>query len=434
MKSIFIIAIVVIFQLIQVSIAQDCSLIVPPNPLSADGLATPYYLVSNDPAAPCSQTADGATFVQGAVINTRNGEVFIYNPLVIDVGTSPAIAPVVPDLPKHFVVALWFGTNGDSVTLIDNSGSLNDGNCVNGISSSIFGQYAYCNAPAFFIAANIQIQFGNLNVPRLGQAKDGDACPTSRDFFIVDQDQSDNVVTSYLITQDGTLAQNTAANRRNFPGSTVLDNGSDEGLVVAVDSALGCSPWTVTDLADPSNTLASLPMNELLAAYKQQSPIALVPALDPMVLDNNGNANLAKVNLYRIGVDQHIATSLRDANTKSYCRSLGKVFATRMMNSVTKKLLSAQPSVDDVATNLYTFMAARFENSFTVGLNCTGLLNTDIPVIVTWDKHGKAVDATVDENALKNSVWDDTSSSIMSSSAQLVISISFLAISLIMAM
>jgi len=61
-------------------------------------------------------------------------------------------------------------------------------------------------------------------------------------------------------------------------------------------------------------------------------------------------------------------------------------------------------------------------------------LNTDIPVIVTWDKHGKAVDATVDENALKNSVWDDTSSSIMSSSAQLVISISFLAISLIMAM
>src|SRR5438876_11722283 len=35
----------------------DCTLIVPPNPLSAQGLATPYQLVATDPAnGPCNES------------------------------------------------------------------------------------------------------------------------------------------------------------------------------------------------------------------------------------------------------------------------------------------------------------------------------------------------------------------------------------------
>src|SRR5213595_1914976 len=76
----------------------DCTLIVPSQPLSAQGLATPYHLVSTDPAnGPCNESNKAqAAFVQGAVINPATGQISIYNPLVIDQGTRPAAAPIVP--------------------------------------------------------------------------------------------------------------------------------------------------------------------------------------------------------------------------------------------------------------------------------------------------------------------------------------------------
>src|SRR5437667_10579669 len=89
----------------------DCTLIVPSNPLSAQGLATPYQLVATDPAnGPCNESNKvQAAFVQGAVIDPATGQISIYNPLVIDQGTQPAAAPVVAQLPAKGVVALWFG-------------------------------------------------------------------------------------------------------------------------------------------------------------------------------------------------------------------------------------------------------------------------------------------------------------------------------------
>ena len=77
-----------------------------------------------------------------------------------------------------------------------------EGNCVNGLTTpvvSIFGQVAYCNAVAFFAEAYNLIQAGTLVVPPLGMANDKQPCPTVRDFFVVDMDQSDNVVTTYLV-------------------------------------------------------------------------------------------------------------------------------------------------------------------------------------------------------------------------------------------
>ena len=189
--------------------------------------------------------------------------------------------------------------------------ALRDGQCVDGLGQSAFGQVAYCHAPAFFSAANRLIQMKKLTPPALGIAKDGMTCPSVRDFSVVDQDQSDNVTSTYRITQDGALAQDTAATAAQFPDSSVLKNGSDNRLVaVALDAALGCSPWKAPDLADPGQMVTALPLDELQAAMYQAAPVALVPSGDPMTLVN-GHPNLVKQNLYRVGVDQSWVSSTR---------------------------------------------------------------------------------------------------------------------------
>src|SRR5215469_6902921 len=186
----------------------DCTLIVPPNPLTAQGLATPYQLTATDPnQGPCNESnPNQAVFVQGAVIDPATGKISIYNPLVIDKGTNPAIAPVVPQLPPGGIVALWGGGNDNNTTLRGTQGSLKQGFCVNGVNGSIFGQVWYCNAPAFFKVANQAIAAGKLVPPPIGKAKDGLPCPTVRDFSVVDQDQSDNVTSDYLVTASGQTA------------------------------------------------------------------------------------------------------------------------------------------------------------------------------------------------------------------------------------
>jgi hypothetical protein len=101
------------------AVNMNCTLIVPANPLSAQGLATPYQLVATNPAdGPCNEANGNQTaFVQGAIINPRTGQLSIYDPLVVDAGTQPAAAPVVPRLPRGAVVGIWFGYNGNTLSL-----------------------------------------------------------------------------------------------------------------------------------------------------------------------------------------------------------------------------------------------------------------------------------------------------------------------------
>jgi hypothetical protein len=97
----------------------NCTLIVPVNPLTPLGLATPYQLTATDPAdGPCHEDDESqAAFVQGAIINPAGGQISVYDPLVIDAGTTAAVAPVLPAIPANAVVALWFGFNGTDLTL-----------------------------------------------------------------------------------------------------------------------------------------------------------------------------------------------------------------------------------------------------------------------------------------------------------------------------
>ena len=376
---------------------QDCTLIVPADPLTARGLATPYQLVATNPAnGPCHETnANQSAFVQAAIIDLVTGQISVYNPLVIDKGTSPAITPTAPVLPQFHVVAIWFGFNANNLSLVEtNAGDLDDSFCTQNL-----GQFAYCNAVLFFLAAQDAIDDGRLTVPPIGTSpRDGEVCPTVRSFVHVDQDQSDNVTTVYLFTINGQVAQNTAANRTALQGSIARGNPSDNRLLdVFIDGALGCTPWTVPNLADNGAPVPALPLNELQAQKFQAAPIARVPLGDPFTFQPpiTGVQSLTQVNRYRRGVDQQRADDNDDANTTTYCSNLRTLHPQKIFRD--RAFLTAFRSVDPaVANTLFTFMAQRYVASYQI-LNCQALLN--LPVNVTLVTTGGVVtDATLLNN------------------------------------
>lgn len=344
-----------------------CTIVVPANPLSAAGLATPYQLAATNPGqGPCHEAdPNQAAFVQAAVLDPATGAVSVYSPLVVDRGSKPAARPVTPRLPAGAVVAVWFGYNGGVLTL---SGP-GAGSCVNGVPGSPFGQFAYCNAAAFFTAADSAVTAGRLKVPALGTASDGRPCPTVRDFAVVDQDQSDNLPTSYLITGTGTVAQDTAANRAALGRSAQpLSNGSDNRLLADfIDPALHCTPFTAPDLADPGARTTALALNELQGRLQAQ-PAALVPPNDPMTTVND-RPSLAKTNLYRAGTGQtplpqsaNLAAAGRD-----YCTNLTTIAPKRF--AADRAALAAAPSPDPASPNLLSFLRSRFTGSLQL-LHC----------------------------------------------------------------
>ena len=93
----------------------NCTIVVPAQPLSAQGLATPYKLAG----AGCTMAnTDTQAFVQATIIDPATGVLSVYEPLVITQGTTAAVAPVVPTLPAGAVVTIDFGFNGDNLTLV----------------------------------------------------------------------------------------------------------------------------------------------------------------------------------------------------------------------------------------------------------------------------------------------------------------------------
>jgi hypothetical protein len=281
MKSLSLVVLVsaLIMYMVIKSDAQ-CTLVVPNNPLTAEGLAS-LYLLSGDG---CDETsANTAVFVESAIYRPSNGKIFLYSPLVVNAGDPfAAVPPTVPQLHNGDVVGLWFGSNSMSITLTSAAGGngFEAGNCVNGgpTGTGVFGQVAFCNAVQFFAAANHGIKHHRLRIPPLGRGTSGQQCPSTRSFSVVDQDQSDNVLTAYLVVptnggrQNGCgchghghghgnngnaaparLAQFTVPNRQRFSTATEIDNGSDNRLLGDfINPALGCPTWTATDLSDPT--------------------------------------------------------------------------------------------------------------------------------------------------------------------------------------
>ena len=102
---------------------------------------TPYQQTGCDQR----QFADQASFVEAAIWDPATNSFSLYHPLVVNQGDAAGVnfvAPVVPVVPQNAVVAVWFGTNGGSLTLT--GAGVQQGGCVNGLNQngveSIFGQ------------------------------------------------------------------------------------------------------------------------------------------------------------------------------------------------------------------------------------------------------------------------------------------------------
>ena len=372
----------------------DCKLEVPAFAFTPKGLATPWKLSSG--AIKCREAnPNTSVFVQATIFSPSTKQFFIYSPLVIDKGTRSAIAPVVPKLPADAVVGIWGGGNDNTTKLVGH-----DDQCINGF-MTVFGQVFFCGAARFFKA----VKKAHVVPPPLGTANDGLPCPTVRDFSIVDQDQSDNVQTTYIANPAGMIAQDTAANEALMKTYITLSNGSDNALLTKlVLPALGCKPWTAPDLANGGAPALSQALDEIQAAAYQASPQALVPPTDPMVLVN-GKESLMKLDLYRAGVDQPLVYNLRAASPMQYC--LNVMAAVKRVVANAQVYAQYPTAVASVANNLWTFLAARLDTTLSSpvgqgGLGCTGagnviggLLHRPSPVQLTLDINGVAISATI---------------------------------------
>jgi hypothetical protein len=372
----------------QAAASMNCVISVPANPLTAQGLATPWVL------------GDGCTWANGgtegvfveATILAPNGQLQVYDPLVINQGTPPAVAPTPPTIVAGSQVIISAGFNGNALALVGPGAA--QGNCVDAFGNSLINQTPQCNAANFYRLANSEIARGTLTVPAVGTGKDGRACQTTRDFGLIDQDQSDNVVASYLFDPaTGQTAQATAANKANAAAATIESNGSDNGLLNNfVDIALGCTPFTAPNPTNPNGTSGSQAMDELSARANQKGAIALLPVNDPQLLVG-GQFSLGKTNAYRIETDQRPlpANTNTSQNAARYCRNMVNIQTPRLKLDAAMETGTASP-VPALGKNLANFLAARESGSFG-NLNCQnfGLTN---PVTLTVDGNGVATAAT----------------------------------------
>jgi hypothetical protein len=359
-------------------VPPDCSLIVPLHPLTAAGLATPWQLTGPGGADPngsgCTEANQNLdAFVQATILDPATGQLWVYEPLVVTAGTTPAAAPAVPKLPADAVTDIMIGFNGNNLQLLGaGPQTLANAHCVNGLGGSLFGQVSYCGSGPFFAAAQAAMADGRLKVPSNGISPvTGQQCPTTRSFDIVDQDPSDNVTTQYLVTGTGQTAQDTAANQAALAGSQVINNGSDNELLdVFVLPALRCAPFTAPDLSNGGAAGTSQSLDELMAAKDQQAPIALTPLTDPMTLRGAAQST-TKTNLYRQGVGQApVSAAQTDDTPAMYCANMLNA-ATRFINGQRVNLISKASPSPAAGNNLFTFMAARLSMSFT-NLGCAG--------------------------------------------------------------
>jgi hypothetical protein len=364
----------------------NCTLAVPANPLSAAGLATPWQLGDG-----CSEANPNEEAFVEATILAPSGKLTIYDPLVVTQGTTPAVAPVAPTIPRGSTVIINAGFNGNNLVL-QGAGAA-QGRCIDAFGTSIIAQTSACNAPAFYAAANAQIARGRLKVPALGTSTDGKACETTESFSLIDQDQSDNVIAGYLLNGSGQTAQNTAANKNAMGAAMSLANGSDDGLLAHfVDPATGCTPFTATDTTSPNGTDSSQALNALSARQAQQGTRALLPVNDPQLLVA-GQFSIGKTNAYRMLTDQPLLSprTNKEQNAATYCQDMVNLQPAKLQLDAAAEAGFASP-VPSVGNNLATFLGARLSASFT-NMNCQDFGLTD-PTTVTVDGNGVATAVT----------------------------------------
>jgi len=358
-----------------------CDLVVPANPLSARGLATPYVLTGPNGTTPAesgcamSNGAKLGAFVQATILDPATGALSVYEPLVITQGTrpdTPGLRLSPPAIPADAVVTIDFGFNGtDLVQVGATPATLSDAHCVSGKPGSAFGQAPSCNGAAFFSAVRQAERKGLLRVPSPGTsdtitASGGDlgtgrSCPVISSFEVAGLAPGESVTTTYLLNPlTGQTAQDNATYRGYIAGATLLHgNSANAVLDQYVDPVLGCAPFQAPDLSNAGVPATSEALDEIAAGA--HPPKAAATALE---------------------------------NDKAmYCQDLVDIQPPFL--AANRTLLAAgQSPVTATAGNLLTFLASRLSMTFT-SLGCRQFHLTN-PVTLTRNSAGVAIAAAFD--------------------------------------
>jgi hypothetical protein len=357
-----------------------CAIVVPANPLSAQGLATPYLLTGPKGTAPAQsgcEMSNGAklgAFVQATILDPTTGQLWVYEPLVITKGTKPdtpgmKLSP--PAIPADAVVTIDFGFNGtDLIQVGATPTTLAGAHCVSGRAGSAFGPTSSCNGASFFDAVREAERKGLLKVPSPGTsdaivASGGDlgtgrSCPVISNFEVAGLNPGIGVTTTYLLNPlTGQTAQNNTTFRNYIAGATLLHgNSANAVLDQYIDPMLGCAPFAAPDLSN-----ASVP--------------GFSAALDKIAAD---------------AYPPKAATST-SSSPAMYCQNLVNI-QTPFLAANQKLLAAGQSPVTATAGNLLTFLANDLRASFT-SLGCQQFHLTN-PVTLQRDSAGVAIAATFD--------------------------------------
>jgi hypothetical protein len=390
----------------------NCDIIVPANPLSAQGLATPYQLTGTNGMTPAesgcrmSNAVKLGAFVQATILDPATGALSVYDPLVVTQGARPAVRPWMPTIPADAVVTIDFGFNGKDLFQVGATPTtLADASCVSGQAGATFGQVSFCNGIDFFSAVAKDEREGLLKVPSPGTSDKiiasggtmgtGQACPVTRNFEVAGQDPGNDVTTEYLLDPlTGQTAQDTTSNAGNMAGARLLLSRSDNTMLdLILDPLLGCTPFRAPDLADNDQPATSLALDEILAGAYQPKIAALVPENDTMMLNGDDEFDAAKTDMYREELGQAPISSQnnRTSDPEMYCQDIVDI-QTPFLAANRALLATGQSPVTAVGINLLTFMANELSMSFR-DLACQRFLLTN-PVTVIRNGAGAAVGAT----------------------------------------
>ena len=132
----------------------NCDIIVPANPLTAQGLATPYQLTGPNGMTPAqsgctmANAANLGAFVQATILNPATGQLSVYDPLVITQGTTPAASRRADAARRARSSRSTSGSTARNLTQVGATATPSrGGHCVNGQAGRSSGRCRSATAP-----------------------------------------------------------------------------------------------------------------------------------------------------------------------------------------------------------------------------------------------------------------------------------------------
>lgn len=362
----------------------SCGLYLPDNFLTPKGLSTPFILKTISSGADCSITNPESTvFAEAMIFDIETQKLTIYHPLIVNGFQQVEIKPEVPIFSNNSIVGLWFSSNSLSFSFINIYET-----CVDGIGQADkFNYFAHCNADVFFS----EIFKYNITIPKLEEE-----CPSIRSFSFINEYQSYKTLSSYLLTNELKVAQNTKKNRDRLKNIITIVENTDDGNKLLVDyihTALKCNTFKVFD--NTENILkSSLALNEIQTTI-QTYDFAYISEMNPMV-----KYNKEKLKLYRLGVNQPINYNI---TPKKYCLMLAE--ETEMFLYKNYNIFSVYKTPDPyIASNLLSFMGLRFVNAWN-NLNCFLYTQIESPITVNYNDNNIVVSVNI---KLNNNTTNET--------------------------